>query len=215
MLPGISSSPMGIGGPSRHLARMQEEDSSDGKIKRLGRMSMSTYLSWSKADENRQRGVEVRREEAALKARLQASHLKYQEEQKKIRPNGQLELAGKAVSDYRVVLAQRGVEGRNEVAALLTQKCEMDVLWHERTAINTKMHGAVQRSKTAAAKQENLEARKKKALEAKQAAAQRQEELNARQRQVFEERKAQLNRQRREQRAAAGAIDEVSAPLQP
>ena len=187
---------MNINGGLSLMASMQEEDASDGKVKRLGRMSLSTYLSWSKADENRQRGIEVRKEDAALKARLQASHLKFQEEQKKRRPTGQLELTAKAQNDYRVVLAQRGVEGRNEIAALFTQKYQQNVAWAERTAINTKMYGTAQRRKTAEAKQENLEARKKKAVEAKQAAVLRQEELNARQRQVFEDRKAQLNKQR-------------------
>ena len=92
-------------------------DGEQGPMRRVGRMSMATYLTWTKADDNRRRGEECRQEEIALRRRLEASHAAFHNARKakRVLGRGQLESAASAVRDVHANLASQGAAVRDEV----------------------------------------------------------------------------------------------------
>lgn len=138
-------------------------------------MSVGKYNQWILVDANRELGVEVRAEEAALQRRREASTAAYHEARHKKTAvgRGQQELTGAAVREYRGSLAKCGEQGRSELMQLRTLAMRQKKEWAAHGARNASRLGLEQKKRVLEARAERFQTRRNAALQTKNEASAR------------------------------------------
>lgn len=140
------------------------------KSRRPPQLSVGKYNQWMIVEGNRELGVEVRAEEAALQRRLEQSKANYHEARQKKTSvgRGQQELTAGAVREYRGALAKAGESGRSELMHLRAIALRQKKEWAAHGARNAAVHGLEQKKRVLEARAERFQTRRNAALQTKQ-----------------------------------------------
>ena len=145
-------------------------DAESAAQSRKSALSVGKFNQWMLIDANRQTGIQVREEEAALRRRKEAVNIAYHEarEKKTAVGRGQQELTAGAVREYRGGLAKTGEAGRAELLHLRAIALRQKKEWAAHGARNAAIHGLEQKKRVLEARAEKFQTRRNAALNAKQ-----------------------------------------------
>ena len=161
-------------------------------------MTVVKYNQWTVIDANREQGVQVREEEAALQRRRAESTAAYHEARSKRTAvgRGQQEFTANAVREYRGTLAKAGEQGRAELMQLRAIAMRQRKEWAAHGARSAAINGLEQKKRVLEAKAERFQARRNAALQTKQETAMRLQQRKLAEEQEGKDKAARLARAR-------------------